>query len=575
MSSLSSNLFRTKKINKDGQKFVFNSFVVIISINFIIMLTNSIYLLFSLKLLHDSILQLSYLLAFFFIIVVITDYPTSFITRLTQKQILIISSVLYLTSFYFFSISTNFNSLLLAYFFMALAQGQESDAFRRYFEDNYYFYVQEDQTRSIYNTITNRMNFLIGISTILSFVVGGIISSYIHRPAVFQTQVVLLLVAILMTHFLLKDYPQKFNQKKPNQFQSTLKENVKFCWSNKSLRYFIIGSAITGSTLTIFGTLIIFKLYEQYALANDLTIGILRSLILIFAGVFSLIISHILVNVVKNKAWTITILLISSISIFIATIFFIDLYNIPSSLNYQILFMMIIFIVLGMIPQALYKSSKEKYLLQIVPQMRKEDVFSLIPVIITIINIPVIILGGYLIQNYNLVSALEIMALISVLGALITSWSYYIFTYKLPKQELITRTLNVYFGGQFEINAFTNIQLPVKYIWEKFTFSATKLWEDIVNQAVSDGSLSKDERVLIEKIMLQVRTYGLALEDVIEDAVITIEEEKRLEFIRTQLFNIVFEEARKDGVVTEEEFKLIQIFKKHLENFKEFSRLSE
>ena len=204
---------------------------------------------------------------------------------------------------------------------------------------------------------------------------------------------------------------------------------------------------------------------------------------------------------------------------------------------------------LAMFPQSLYKRSKDSYLLHIVPVKRKEDIFAFLPLIMTVVDIPMILLGGFLIQNYFLPETLTILMIIALGGTLITSWGFYLNNYKIPRQEVITRTLNVYFGGSFEINNFTTIQLPVKYIWEKFTFSATKLWEEVVSEAVKDGSLSKDERNLIEKIMIQVRAYGMALEEVIEDAVITLDEEQRLDYIRKQLFEVVFAEAKKDGII--------------------------
>ena len=188
-----------------------------------------------------------------------------------------------------------------------------------------------------------------------------------------------------------------------------------------------------------------------------------------------------------------------------------------------------------------------------------------------IVNIPMIIVGGYLIQTNDLPIAVSVLLIIALLGTVITSWGYYLFNYKLPRKVQIQKTLNLYFGGQFEINNFTTIQLPVKYIWEKFTFSATKLWEEIVAEAIKDGTLSRDEKALIQKIMVQVRAYGMALEDIIEDAVITLAEEERLDYIRKQLFDVVFAEAKKDGIVTEEEYRILNIFKKYLENFKGFS----
>ena len=331
----SSSLFRIKEINKDGQRFISNSIITILFINFVIMLSNSIYILWSLEVLNDpnAIFQLSLLLCFLFIVITLTDYPTSFITRFNQKQILIIASILYLLGFYFFSIATDFYSLLVAYFFIGVAQGQESDAFRRYFEDNYYFYVSEDSDRIIYNSITFRMNVLLGLSTILSFIAGGVISTQFHsRPTVFGIQVLLLFVVILMISLLLKIYPNRVVEPEPKKFIPTLKKNIEYCWSNQSLRYFIIGSAITSSTLTIFGTLVLFTLYDDYT-PNDLVIGTIRSSIIILVAIFSL--SEILVKkFIKNRMWIIFIALVSSFSLFSLIVLFTEIYQPTDKNNY-------------------------------------------------------------------------------------------------------------------------------------------------------------------------------------------------------------------------------------------------
>ena len=567
----SSNFFRIREINTEGQKFVGKSLITVVLINFVIMLSNSIYILFSLQILSGTnpIFQLSLLLSFLYIVIALTDYPTSFITRFNQKQLLIIASLLYLLGFFFFSIATDFSSLLIAYFFIGVAQGQESDAFRRYFEDNYYFYVSEDSDRIIYNSVTFRMNILLGLSTVLSFIAGGIIAYYFSRQIVFQVQAFLLLCVMITIFYLLKIYPNKAVETKPKQIIPTIKKNVSFCWENKSLRYFIIGSAITSSTLTIFGTLVIFTIYEDYT-PNDLVIGIIRSSILLLGAGLSL--SEVLIKkYIKNRAWIIFIAIISSLTLFSFLIVFTDLFDPTTKLDLIMLADMTFVISLAMFPQSLYKRSKDSYLLHIVPEKRKEDIFSFLPLILCIVNIPMIIVGGYLIQNYSLPFALSVLLIIALIGSLITSWGYYLYNYRFKKQQLITRTLNVYFGGQFEINNYTIIQLPVKYIWEKFTFSATKLWEEVVSEAVKDGTLTKDEKALIEKIMLQVKAYGLALEEIIEDAVITLDEEKRLEYIRNELYNVVYTEAKRDGVVTDEELQILQLFKKHLAKFEGFS----
>ena len=568
---LSSNYFRIKEIvNEDGQRFVSYSLVTVVLINFVIMLSNSIYILYTLDIVNNSIFKLSLLLAFLYIIVAITDYPTSFITKFTQKQILLIASFLYLLGFFFFSIATDFNTLLLAYFFIGLAQGQESDAFRRYFEDNYYFYVSEDKNRIIYNKITFKMNFLVGASTVISFIIGGLISVFfVSRADVFRTQIILLVIVILVAFYLLHDYPNKVDQKSKKSLFSTLKNNASFCWSNQSLRYFIIGSALSSSTLIIFGTLVIFRIYENFT-PDDLVIGVIRSLILIGGGIFSLS-TFTIKDLVKNRAWIICISIISSLAIFLSLILFLNLFEPTNEFNLTVVIGLTLLVSIAMFPQTLYKRSKDSYLLRVVPIKKREDVYSFLPLIITLVNIPMILFGGVIMELLSMQDSLLILLLISFFGALISSWGFYIYNYRRIKQELITRTLNVYFGGQFEINAYTTIQLPVKYIWEKFTFSATKLWESVVAEAVRDGSLTNDERALIEKIMLQVRAYGFALEEVIDDAVITLEEEERLDFIRTQLFDVVFAEAKKDGIVTDEEYKILNLFKKHLENFKGFS----
>lgn len=571
----SSNLFRIREINTEGQKFITKSIITILLINFVIMLSNSIYILFSLQILggKNPIFRLGLLLAFLYIVITLTDYPTSFITRLNQKQILIISSVLYMIGFYFFSIATNFYSLLVAYFFIGLAQSQESDAFRRYFEENYYFYVNEDNNRIIYNSVTFRMNILLGLSTVVSFVAGGIIADYVSRQDVFAVQTVLLIIVIIVIYFSLTIFPHKTIELPKKKILPTIKNNLSFCWSNISLRFFIIGSAITSATLTIFGTLVIFTLYDDYT-PNDLTIGIIRASVLALAALFSL--SEVFIKkYIREKGWVIFIALVSSLSLFSFIFLFTEALNPTSKLDLFLVVVMTFTIALAMFPQSLYKKSKDSYLLHIVPEKRKEEIFSFLPVIMGVVNIPMLVIGGYIVQNYSLPDALLTLLVIAFIGASITSWGYYLYNYKLPRQELITRTLNVYFGGQFEINTFTTIQLPVKYIWEEFTFSAKKLWHDVLNEALKDGTLSVDEKALLEKILVQVRAYGMALEDIIEDAVITLDEEKQLEYIRKQLFEVVFIEAKKDGLVTEEEFNILNLFRKHLEQFKGFSSHTE
>lgn len=86
----------------------------------------------------------------------------------------------------------------------------------------------------------------------------------------------------------------------------------------------------------------------------------------------------------------------------------------------------------------------------------------------------------------------------------------------------------------------------------------TNIIRELLITAESDGDLDEDEKALIDKVRVDLSTYHEALEEALEDSVITKEELEELEGIKEMLVTNAVSLARTDQQITPEESALIK-----------------
>lgn len=102
------------------------------------------------------------------------------------------------------------------------------------------------------------------------------------------------------------------------------------------------------------------------------------------------------------------------------------------------------------------------------------------------------------------------------------------------------------------------IGIEIKELEKRMKQNLTNLIRDVLIEAERDGTLSEDEKSLINSIKVDLPTYEEALKKAQEDNVITKEEEQELGSIKEKILQNVISLARKDDLVTDDERALIR-----------------
>lgn len=89
--------------------------------------------------------------------------------------------------------------------------------------------------------------------------------------------------------------------------------------------------------------------------------------------------------------------------------------------------------------------------------------------------------------------------------------------------------------------------------------SCKSTWMVLCETALKDDKITMDEFLLIKKFTQDIDDYVNALEEALEDNIITEEEEKYLMDLRAKMMQAAIETANEDRVISPDEFELLHV----------------
>ena len=359
----------------------------------------------------------------------ITDYPAgSLADYIGQKYVIALS-------LFFFGIGCFFLSFYAIYFFYFIAAlcigiglGQLNGAFESFLDNNYKKVMKDlDQDRKMYGFMYQRLNIFGSIAMAISFVIGGLISTYISRSVLFQIQCFLLLLLIPFIILFLNDEPDseslnKFTKK--NSFFTNLKGGLVFLVTSKDIFFLIIGLSFLSAVTWIWAVLFLFPLYNGYTGA-DVGVGILRAIIFIVGSIVIIYIAKYQKKLKNEHLGKITS--IYSISFFLGFIILTTLIPMKNEVNY--LGMIMVLLLMTISNNMIGATSlilKQRVLSVKVPSDKRNSVYSLITSIGALIQIPLLPIIGQVIEFSGFGMGLWILLFMSIFGCvLIFIYDYY------------------------------------------------------------------------------------------------------------------------------------------------------
>ena len=102
------------------------------------------------------------------------------------------------------------------------------------------------------------------------------------------------------------------------------------------------------------------------------------------------------------------------------------------------------------------------------------------------------------------------------------------------------------------------IQTDIPTLEREMKRHLTNLVRDLMVEAGKDREMTADEHTLIDAVSVDLDTYQEALDDALEDGVLSREEEQQLEAIKSDMLSKVCALASHDAVITRDERALIE-----------------
>ncbi|MHA2248962.1 MAG: MFS transporter [Candidatus Kariarchaeaceae archaeon] len=414
--------FDISSLNYDARKFIAKSFNIMFIYNFIIMFTNTFIILFALE--KISITQLGIILSIQFIVQGATDYPTGAIGDwIGQRWIIFVATIFYGIGFFLFSFVQSFLGLLIVFLILGFAQGQESGAFKSWFDNNYKIYVVEDKDRRLYGQVLGKFTMIKDIITGLSIILGGYAVTFASRSIIFRIEGIILAIVAFVFLFVIKDHPN-LSKIKPNmrEYSGFLTGGLKAVKNHDTLRLLIAGMVISGAGFALFAGLILFPLYGEYG-NSDEWIAIVRAVIFTLAALligWAAIQSKKIYNL---KKWLSITVLLTDFLFFIGILIMTSIYHVPNHFTVISVIVIIFTFTVAYIPRYLVDVLQPRFLLDIIPDHNRNAVYSLIPTLILIISIPYMVIGGVLIEILGRRPVIIILAVHGLLGSSISAYA--------------------------------------------------------------------------------------------------------------------------------------------------------
>ena len=514
MANLYHRALSIEDLNPEAKQFISRATSLMLVYSFAVMLTNTFLILHALE--FVTLTELSLILSVQFLIQAIASYPSGAIGDwIGQRWVLFAAALSYGVGFVVLSQSFDFLTVMISFIFVAIAQSQEAGTYIAWFDTNYKLYTTEDKDRRTYSQFYGKFTMFREILTALSFILGGILLTFIGRQLMFIIQgMLLILVSIMLLRFIRDHKDLKRDKMSVRVYFRYLRGGISTVAKNKTLRLMVIGLMISGAGWAIWGGLILFPFYAGYAV-TDAGTAILRSSIFILGALCTGAAGVVSKRIGKLQKWLALAILITDVLFFLG-IYTMLLFNpVPPTFVLMSFVFVILTFTISFGPRYVADVLRPRFYLDVIPDENRNAVYSLIPTLIMIVSIFAVPIGGVLLEILGQETTIIILALNGLLGSSITALAIY--RHKVEKEisaEAIDLCCPIFPSKMLDTQAIVPISLPCCWSFDPVT---EYVWNQLRETALTDQVISTEEGNLIDRIVLDVRAYGEVLELALKD----------------------------------------------------------
>lgn len=336
---------------------------------------------------------------------------------------------------------------------IGIGGSQESGAWGAWFDNNFRVAMPGDEDRKQYGVFKGRLAMLITLCTMIAIVPGSVLAALLGRPWVFQLEALVCFIVALLILRLVQDFEEvkEIREKRPKEdaYIEILKSGVRFLNSNPLVKWLIIGSMLSLSTIIVWSYFIIFPLFYAYML-TDVAVASFRTIIRI-PGIFTDERSGVWSQRFEPRKWLPRFQLIQNCGfafyLFFALVVFIFqplaagpiiefyfpntdilLLAVPLESFIPVILMFIAFSV-GRLFYGFTNILTQRILIDVVPSRIRNSVYSLMPTLAMLFAIPQILIVGPAIENVGFIPPLFFCATVTVIGVLLVRKG---FSYPMP-----------------------------------------------------------------------------------------------------------------------------------------------
>ncbi|MFW9788620.1 MAG: MFS transporter [Candidatus Thorarchaeota archaeon] len=533
MASLYHRALSIAGLNLEAKQFISRATSLMLAYSFAVMLTNTFLILHALE--FVSLSELSLILAVQFAIQAVASYPAGAIGDwIGQRWVLFIAALSYGVGFIVLSQSFDVLSVLISFIFVAVAQSQEAGTYIAWFDNNYKLYATEDKDRRTYSEFYGKFTMFREVLTAVSFILGGVFLAFIGRQILFIVQgLLVLMVSLLLLRFMKDHKDLKRDKVNIRIYFRYLRGGLTTVARNRTLRIMVLGLMISGAGWAIWGGLILFPLYAAYALTDTGT-ALLRSSIFILGAICAGTAGAVSKRIGNLQKWLALAILLTDIIFFLAIFTMVQFNPAPSTFAIIPFVLVIVTFTIAFGPRYIADVLRPRFYLDVIPDENRNAVYSLIPTLMMIVSIFSVPVGGVLIEVWGLETTLLILALNGLLGSSITAFAIY---KHVVEKEISAETIDlccpIFPSKILDTQTIVPLSLPCCWSFDPVT---EYIWSQLRETALADNVISEEEGALIERIVLDLRTYGDVLEEALKDGKIDKNEQDSLYQARERIW---------------------------------------
>jgi MFS family permease len=516
---------------------------------------------------------LGIVLSISFFVTAITDYPTGVLADwIGHKRVLSMAYIFFGVSSLVLAFSSNFYHLVLAFVFLALANGQSSGALQSWFDNRYKeFGSVHDPNNEHYREFLGIIKKYTMFTGSIFFLLGGYLAYAIPngRRIVFLGQAIGMFGAAILFYFFLErnrnktqiiinDVQAEESNNSKEEFQRLLKEGLRFTVSSRPIVYYMISSTLLIATSTVWYSLILFPLYFGYT-GSDAGAGAYRW-VLWMSGSIITVKAGQLAKRLSEKTWLPRLNLLHNI-FYIGFTALIVLYVPIFPPNFKIVGIILIYFnfAFGYYFMQAHEYLKAKLFLEVIPNELRNSIYSLLPTIGLLLSTPLIFIMAVVMDQYGVPLTLAILLIISLTGVY---FEYMSLRHYQPKENIELLYDTYQFGANEPMKVIVPSQWQLSCKIKDIYQEVSSLTVQDIDNTLTEFELDRDEEEFLRySMMVFLKEYAETFERSITDGLISEDEKIELLLLRNDLINKIEEIALSDNILTTTENVVIEKIK--------------